>query len=285
MNRSKRRYSGLDKHFGPFTISTHHDANWSPLGIVLDSGGDHEYSGTKGCHLKFYALSKTLIVELPNFIPDFRIRHYPSNWDDATVARMGRNWYDEIFPREYGFYISDDACHLYFGPQTHDNTTTRSKVLWLPWRRWRFLRQSWYGLNGEHLRTEWEKSRRNEWHTQYENQRVFKESMPKAEFEVRDYDSMIVKATTHIEEREWRLGTGLFRWLSWFVKPKVHRSLAIEFSHEVGPDKGSWKGGLMGTDIDMLPGELHEAAFRRFCMQEHRAKNGKFKLEFRRHNF
>ena len=95
-----------------------------------------------------------------------------------------------------------------------------------------------------------------------------------------DSDGSLVVASTHIEEREWRLGTGLFRWLSWFVKPKIRRSLSIEFSSEVGPEKGSWKGGLMGTGIDMLPGELHEAAFRRYCAQEHRSKYGRYRLTF-----
>lgn len=85
---------------------------------------------------------------------------------------------------------------------------------------------------------------------------------------------------THIEEREWKFGTGWFRWLSWFRKPKVSRSLDIRFSEEVGKDKGSWKGGKVGHGIDMLPGELHEAAFRRYCEKEHSAKDGKYRVTF-----
>jgi hypothetical protein len=41
--------------------------------------------------------------------------------------------------------------------------------------------------------------------------------------------------------------------------------LDIRFSEETGRRKGSWKGGTLGHGIDMLPGELHEAAFRRYC--------------------
>jgi hypothetical protein len=33
-----------------------------------------------------------------------------------------------------------------------------------------------------------------------------------------------------------------------------------------GP-KGSWKGGTVGHSIAMLPGELHGAAFARYCEQ------------------
>jgi hypothetical protein len=48
----------------------------------------------------------------------------------------------------------------------------------------------------------------------------------------------------------------------------VRRSLDLQFSAEVGKRKGSWKGGTIGHSIDMMPGELHEAAFRRYCAQQ-----------------
>jgi hypothetical protein len=68
-----------------------------------------------------------------------------------------------------------------------------------------------------------------------------------------------------IQEREWLRGVKAFRWLSRFFYPKIRRSLNLEFHKEVGPRKGSWKGGTIGHSIEMLPGELHEAAFRRYC--------------------
>jgi hypothetical protein len=104
--------------------------------------------------------------------------------------------------------------------------------------------------------------------------------MPKARFELDDYDGKRIQAATHIEEREWRFGTGWFKWLSVFRKPKIRRSLSINFSDEVGPEKGSWKGGTTGTGIDMLTDELHEAAFRRFCDQEHRSKYKNYRVTF-----
>lgn len=70
------------------------------------------------------------------------------------------------------------------------------------------------------------------------------------------------------------------KWLSWFRQPKIRRVLDISFSNETGPEKGSWKGGVMGDGIDMLPGELHEAAFRRYCEQEHRSKYRSYRVTF-----
>lgn len=274
-----RRYSGHDKHFGPLTLSAHNDEQWRPLGLMLDSGGDHESSGTKGCNIKLHGFGRTLIVELPNLLPDFRIRH-TAEWGAATVALMGRNWYDEVFPREFGFTFIDDELHVHYGPQTHDSETTRSAVFWLPWRKWRFIRRSWYGLTGNHIETMWETSDKAVRAAQWDWQREFEATLAKVRFEVDDFDGKRIGVETHIEEREWRLGTGLFRWLSWFVKPRIRRSLDIEFKAEVGHDKGSWKGGLIGTYFEMLPGELHETAFRRYCDLEHRSKYGKYRLTF-----
>lgn len=279
MSRRKRRYSGNDRHFGPITFSRHNDQHWRPFGIMLDSGGSHESSRNEGCNLKLHGFGCTLIVELPRLLPDYRIRHIAETWDAATVARMGRNWYDEVFPREYGFTVSDGTVHVHYGPQTHDSISTRSKVLWIPWKQLRHVRFSLYGLQGEHVWTQ--RDRRDiRGMEAFEAQRQAEAECPKAVFEFDDYDGKRIRATTHIEEREWRHGTGWCKWLSLFRRPKIGRSLHIEFSEEVGPEKGSWKGGTLGHGIDMLPGELHEAAFRRYCEQEHRSKHGLFRLTY-----
>lgn len=269
-----RRWSDRDKRLGPFTLSLGDSERW---GFMLDSGGCHESSRNKGCHLRLHVGTCTLIVELPRLLPDFRIRHIAESWDAATVERMGRNWYEEVFPREFGAYSAEDAVHVHFGPQTFDSTTTRSKVLWIPWKNWRHVRFSLYGRDGSHFWTQIESERKR---GDFEEQRHSTAMCDKVAFQIEDADGQYIKATTHIEEREWRLGVGLFKWLSLVVKPKIRRSLSIEFDKEVGPEKGSWKGGLVGTGIEMLPSELHEAAFRRYCEQEHRAKYGKYRVRF-----
>jgi hypothetical protein len=261
MKRPLRRYSGNDKHFGPFTLSKHTSESWKPLGAYINSGAREDSGGW--AYAAIQGLGYTLMCEIPNVIPDFVIQH--ETWN-------------EIHPRQYGAYVSDHTLFVQYGPQTHDSDTTKSNCFWLPWSNWRFIRQSWYGLNGEHLRTVYNRKG----YEGYEEDRQFESTMPKLMFEVRDYDGARVFAKTHIEEREWRLGLGLFKWVSWFTKPKIVRSLAIEFSNEIGKDKGSWKGGLVGTSIEMLPGELHEGAFRRFCEQKQTSKNGSFFLQFLR---
>jgi hypothetical protein len=55
----------------------------------------------------------------------------------------------------------------------------------------------------------------------------------------------------------------------------------MEFDKELGPQKGSWKGGILGTGIDMEPGEKHIDAMKRFCSMQHREKhNARYQVEF-----
>ena len=270
MARRKRRWSGHDRHFGPFTWSGSDYCR--PFGIVLDSGAGEDRN--EGCHLRIHVWRRTLLIELPNFVPDFRIKHIATTWDEATITRLGRNYYFEEFPREYGFvFTGEGSLHTYFGPQTHDSLTSKGKVFFLPWLNWRYIGQSWYGLKGELLRT-------SVGHETFDADHEFERTMPKASFEFDDYDGKRIRADTHIEEREWRFGTGWCSWLSLFRRPKIRRDLSIAFSEEVGPEKGSWKGGTVGTGIEMLPGELHEAAFRRYCEQDHRSKYRPFRIKF-----
>lgn len=242
---------------------------------MIDSGASEDYTGD--CHIRFYLGKYVLICELPPIVPDYVVRHAAPSWDAATVARLGRDWYDVHSPCEYGFTFFEGSLHIHHGAQTFDSLTTKSKVFFLPWRHWTHKRRSLYDQNGEHFWTEYDvRERRNDWAAV----QAVEDACPKIKFELNDYDGERIIATTHIEEREWHLGTGLFSWLKWFCKPKIRRTLDINYDKEVGREKGSWKGGTMGTSIDMLPGELHEAAFKRFCELEHRAKSGMYRIKF-----
>lgn len=266
----KRRWSDDNKHLWPFTLSKD---TYRKYGVVIDSGASEDQRGD--CHVRFYLGSYTLICELPPIVSDYSVRHAATTWDAATIERLGRDWYETRFPCEYGFSFSEGNLHTYFGPQTHDSTTTKGRCFFLPWRSSRHIRRSLYDINGKHFFTDIDGCR-NAW----EATMAVEAACPKVRFDFADFDEQQIVATTHIEEREWRFGTGLFRWLSWFRKPQIRRSLSLEFSSEVGPEKGSWKGGTVGHSIEMEPGELHESAFKRYCEMEHRSKYRRFHIRY-----
>lgn len=270
-----RRWSDNDRHWGPFTYSRD-DPHNRPLSFVIDSGkGEHP-----GCHLLVRGFGHTVLVELPAIIKPAR------EWVDTSRYEWsngpGAGYWDE-HNREFGFSYHQGFLQVFHGQQTHDSRTDRTWCKHLPWTQLHFHRHSFYGLEGEHLRSWLEPRRRQKgapWFDRWQEQREFKDSMPKVRFAFTDFDGEAIEVTTVIEEREWTFGDGRFQWLRFFRRGKVSRSLDLDFNKEVGPEKGSWKGGTTGHSIEMLPGELHEDAFRRYCEQEHRSKYRPYRITF-----
>lgn len=258
--RSRIRWSDEDRYFGPFTYAQARDS-YRPLALVLGSGDDDDYPH---CRLRLSGFGHTLILALPPVIRPWREKVQTKYWDASTIERLGRDWYWETHKREYGFSYAEGFLQVFLGRQTHDSSTTRSWCKHLPWTQWRFVRHSLFGRDGEHV---WTETDRRDW----TGNQAAKDACPSVSFAFKDYDGEALTVTTVIEEREWLFGQGWFKWLSLFRSPKVRRSLDLRFSGETGSRKGSWKGGTIGAGIDMLPGELHEPAFRRYCERKNMA--------------
>lgn len=63
------------------------------------------------------------------------------------------------------------------------------------------------------------------------------------------------KATITVEEREWIHEETADR--------KISRDIQVDFDQELGPGRGSWKGGVTGVLYEMLPGEIPLMTLRR----------------------
>jgi len=264
--RERRRWGDNDHHFGPFTFA--YDRKWRPFTAVLCSGSDaHE---DPGCCVRLQGLGFTAFCEMPPIVKPQR------TWVDMRDKEWARGdgYWDE-HPREYGFSLSDGHFHVSLGAQTGDSRTTEDWSCFLPWTQWRVIADRQYDADGVMVADigalkgrDWEKSHE------------IRKNLKKAHFAIRDYDGEHIDVETYATEMEWRLGTGWFRWLGYIAPVKRRRSLDISFGSETGTEKGSWKGGTVGTGIDMEPGETQEAAFRRYCSQTHRAKGRDYKVTF-----
>lgn len=259
-------------NFGPFTL-----ARWNKnFAAYIESGDDEDPETT----LLFIAFGWAVRIHVWNWLcKPWKERWVECDWDAETVKRLGRSGFWVIHPRKFGFSLSAmdgdgfNFLQIFYGPNTMDSRTSKSWCKSLPWKMWRHVRFSLYDQDGNHFWTD----QKAKWEEQFK----FTELCPKAYFGFEDYDGEMIVATTHIQEREWRKGEGWFKFLSLFRRPKISRSLDLRFSAEVGTEKGSWKGGTTGHSIEMLPGELHEAAFRRYCSQTHSSRKGRdFKLRF-----
>lgn len=272
--RNRNRWGDNDRNWGPFTYARDGRA-YRSLAVVLKSRGDDD-DESGDCTLRISGFGHTLITTVPSVIRPWRRwvdlsnRQFYAADGSPEPLQPGRGYWD-VHARQYGFSLDgagdvgrSSFLQVFLGPQTHDSRTTKSWSYFLPWTEWRHVRRSLYGLDGEHVWTEppggWRLGDGS-----YEARKAAEEACPSRIFAFRDFDGEALTVQTRIEEREWRFGSGWFRWLSIFRKPMIHRSLDLQFSGETGKRKGSWKGGTLGHAIEMRPGELHEPAFRRYC--------------------
>ncbi len=279
------RLTDNDRNFGPLTVARF---KWAKaFYILISSGGDDEDEEGFRNHLKIQAFGWAVRLLLPNLIRPF-VHRRKAGWDEAMVARLGRDWYEVSFAREYGFqFFEGDSFSILYGVQEHCGNLPQGVVekrnhWFLPWAQWRHVRTSLFDQNGKHFWSEPDtnKMTRDERGAVRDDYSEFRRLCPRVPFWIEDYDGDIIRCETHIVEREWRRGEKWCSWLSWFSKPKVRRYLDLWFSAEVGPEKGSWKGGMRGHGIEMLPEELHESAFRRYCEMDHERKGRSFRLKF-----
>jgi hypothetical protein len=221
----------------------------------LSSGDGEEYPD---CNLTVAFWKWYVSLKLPPLLrPEKKKVTY------TAIPGTERNWYWQYHEREYGFSVAEGHLSVSYGRQTDDSSTEKRWGYFLPWTQWRFVRHSLYNRNGDHF---WSQYGRGSW----DEFSKMKEQCDKVIFVFTDFDGEEIEATTLIEEREWHRGEGWFKWLSSLYNPKIRRSLDIDFSKEVGKEKGSWKGGTTGHGIEMLhPDELHENAFRRYCEKYH----------------
>ena len=222
------RWGNNDCYFGPFTFAT--DNRYKPFAIELSSSNDEDES----CNLRISGFGYTLISVLPPIIKPWR------NWINTSKYKWSDNlaggfW--DIHRKTYGLTIDDGYVHLHYGPQTGDSATEKSKCWRIPWMHWRHVRTSLYDTTGSHFWTEPLMVKGQKW--DWELMQMKRETCPSVEFAFTDYDGERITAIIRIVEREWLFGIGYFKWLSFFSKPRISRSLNIDFSKETGKKKGS----------------------------------------------
>ncbi|NEZ65648.1 hypothetical protein D0962_23310 [Leptolyngbyaceae cyanobacterium CCMR0082] len=214
------------------------------LWISIHSGDD-EYP----CRLSIAAFRRYFTQQLPAWV--LRPYQKPCQYQDRKFTID--------YDRCYGVSLTENYLSFDYGCQTGDSNEDKQKGFFLPWGEWEHIRCTLYNLDGSIHTADTSQS--------FEDWDKARNSVPKAEFNCRDYDGMEFVATAYIEEREWRRGVSWFKWLRLFVKPKIRRSLDLEFSKGIGREKDYGKGGTTCHGIEMQPDESVEAAFRRYCTE------------------
>lgn len=236
------RWSHDDRHLGPLTFSS---GPFVQYGAMVASRDDDDHPA----HARIHVWRWTFLFAVPRWL----IRPH------KQFVPYGGSGFWDVSRREYGAVVTDGELHVRYGPQTNDSRTNKARCFFLPWSDWRHVRHTIYDTEGNVFAQveglPWDQSRR-----------LF-EDCPTVQFVFDDFDGEEITATCMIEERQWKRGSGWFKWLSLFWPDMVNRDLDIRFSEETGPRKGSWKGGTVGHSIKMKHGEKPVDAFMRYCAE------------------
>ncbi len=293
------RLTDNDKHFGPITYGK---SSWNAFRVVLDSNGgerDDDDPVDVKTSLTVYVFGWVFRIFLGKLIKPVTYKVKATTWDQATIDRMGRDWYKYSFSKVYGFSISEGYLQIFYGldndnnhytyvdnegfltyglhekDKTYTKVESKRKSWFLPWTQLRTVSYTLYDSNG------------NIYYQIKDNKGLkgisyykIRDTCPSRKFVLKDYDNEEIIATTFMEETVYKLGEGKFKWVSWFSKPLHFRKLDISFDKETGTEKGSWKGGTIGTSIDAKYCKTHEDAIKLYCAEQHRGKSGKYKMEF-----
>ena len=254
------------------TLIEYTNKSYTPLSLNLST--PHEEPDDPYNILSFSFWKWGWYIKVPQFIKPVG-KKVKANWDAATVARLGRDWYMDYTSKHYGVTFLDDAVHVAYGIQPgcfisdDKENSDHVKVLDYPWMH-KHVRNTIYARNGNALSyDEWYK--KDSVRYKIEDRDLAWLSDPTGSYYYFLYhdtfDGMDIPTKARVSEREWHRGINKFWKMLFWVFPgskRVVRSLEIDFKYEVGARKGSWKGGTMGMGMAMLEGESVNEAISRF---------------------
>lgn len=191
------------------------------------------------------------------------------SWSDS------KGYWDNI-SRKYGFWSSKEALHLYYGIQPGSwiaddpKNSDHSKVYFFPWYHKRRMHIDYLNPDGTLFKRYFDnKNESIDFDTMYK----IEENIPKTKFKFNDFDGEEIIATCHVEESVYRQGIGWFKWIGYLLRPEVYRHLELNFSSEVGYEKGSWKGGTLGHSCKIDKNESPKSAFTKYGSSKDFYKN------------
>lgn len=203
-------------------------------------------------------------------------------WVDTSKYEWSKSpagGYWDYIKREYGIIIAEDTIHVSYGIQpgswssTDKKNSDHTKVFWIPWKNMTYIHEELFSPNWKTYALLHEPSKNVDRQEVWEMHRRIKENVPKIKFKFNDFDGEEIIATCYISKRMWRHGIGRCKWIGYIRKPLIKYYLDIEFSKEVGYEKGSWKGGTTGHSTYVQYGEDPLEAFKRYGSAEDRYRN------------
>lgn len=163
--------------------------------------------------------------------------------------------------RRYGIRYSGANLVFYYGCQNdYDSSGVKEKrkSIFLPWKQIRTSRLQLFTMD-DVLYYDHHVAR----HNFMEFQKKIDE-IPKRLSLAKDHDGEEILVTSYAEFHEWKRGRDGFEWVGSFYPAQSEKKVYFKFDKQIGREKRSWKGGLVGCSVEMLEGEHPMDTFHRF---------------------
>lgn len=200
--------------------------------------------------------------------------HYYKRDTSGKVIEPKQISWSKYEEREYGISIVKEEGYFHltwdYCSNLMDNITghkSKSIWLWFFWKQCNRTKQELLNLDGS-LYKDITDVKDTDAIDRYDLIKSYEKTQPYFEFKILDYDKEEVAVIARLERNTYSYGRGKFtRWLmKFFKKPIVSTYLELEFLKEIGPRKGSWKGGTTGHSVRLLENDNAVTAFKRYCI-------------------
>jgi hypothetical protein len=163
----------------------------------------------------------------------------------TLILPFPNKWTDECDSPKWGIAIHNNTFWVYRGGKGNMNGGNK-------WWTWDipFITKEWVRTSILLKDETWEHETKGSKKDFYNDE--WKEKQKYWTYDYIDsYDGEVIPTTIYVDEREWRP-----KWLKWTsLFAKVRTTIDVHFSKECGRRKGSYKGGTIGCNYELLPNE------------------------------
>lgn len=202
--------------------------------------------------------------------------HFQLIWFTLLIKLpwINKNWTDECDPPKYGIAIHDSVFWIHLGGKGNGKGGNKWWTWEIPWFTYNFYKQYILGKDGNWINIT-DKRHDYNWYREHigymdwtDRELPDEKSIAQTYYGVWNdkYDDTDINAKYRVELRQWRR-----KWFMWTDKFTYERkSIDVCFEKEVGSQKGTWKGGVLGAGYDFKDDkETPQECFQRM----HREKN------------
>lgn len=233
-----------------YKFNSEYMRDWLELTFNAEASSDTSKNYTNYFCLRLFALLQAKLYT-KRFVKPLTVDY---------VSKCGQYKYPLNFNKQYGFRLTEgSSLSIYYGTVHRDGSYTgyapeREKSWFLGYGAMRMVRYSLLDSKQNPIASYQSSNdlKLSEYHDP--SKPIAKTLREGLIFTVRDnFDDKLIKGSFVIVRCEYVRGTGIWRWLEYFTKRKVYTRMQLEFDQELGSEKGSWKGGLTGLSIPILP--------------------------------